>query len=156
IPQPLQPLAFSPDGKLFATSGGKNQTRIRVCETATGRQITALTGHDQAVLSLEFTADAAFLLSGSADRTALVWNLRRPAGFDGEAGTDKEVREMWGELRDGDAREAYRSICRLALCPQRTVAFFRKNLRTAPPREVKRIQQLIAELDSDKRAARDR
>jgi RNA polymerase sigma factor (sigma-70 family) len=68
-----QPLAFSPDGKLLAAPNVGNG--IVVWSVATGRQVDTLRGHGGQVYTLAFTPDSRRLLSGSADTTALMWDV---------------------------------------------------------------------------------
>jgi WD40 repeat protein len=72
-----QPLAFSPDGKLFAAASLDNG--IVLWSVATGRQVDVLQGHGGRVYTLSFTPDSQRLVSGSADTTALVWDVSRVA-----------------------------------------------------------------------------
>jgi WD40 repeat protein len=69
-------VAFSPDGKTLA-SAGDDQT-IRLWETATGKEIRRLTGHQSGISSVAFSPDGKRLASACADGTLLVWDLSRP------------------------------------------------------------------------------
>jgi RNA polymerase sigma factor (sigma-70 family) len=77
------PLAFSPDGKLVAAASSVDNS-IVVWSVATGRQVDTLRGHGGQVYTLAFTPDSRRLLSGSADTTALMWDvsqlIREPDG----------------------------------------------------------------------------
>jgi WD40 repeat protein len=89
-------LAFSPDGKYLAAGTNDPHGLIKIWEVATGRLVRTLPGrsdpargHSDAVLSLAYSQDGKRLLSGSYDRTAILWDL--------EAGTSKTFRghESW-------------------------------------------------------------
>jgi WD40 repeat protein len=71
-------LAFSPDGRTLATGGIAAEYRIEVWELATGKLRCRLAGHDGAVQSLAWAPDGRHLVSGSADSTALVWDVFGP------------------------------------------------------------------------------
>jgi WD40 repeat protein len=67
-------LAFSPDGKLLATSGGGSTISLR---DATGKELAQLTGHEGTVHSLAFSPDGKRLASsgGPFDRGARLWDV---------------------------------------------------------------------------------
>jgi RNA polymerase sigma factor (sigma-70 family) len=71
------PVAFSPDGKLFAVASSQPGTHIRLLETATGREVRKLEGFRGVVRSLAFMPDDRRLVSGMEDSSALVWDLTR-------------------------------------------------------------------------------
>jgi WD40 repeat protein len=73
-------VAFSPDGKLVASSGGEDE--VRLVEVATGKTRARLPGHHRPVSSLAFAPDGRTLVSGSGDNTALVWEV--PAALRGK------------------------------------------------------------------------
>jgi WD40 repeat protein len=70
-----QALAFSPDGKLIATSGQtppapnetKLSTEVRLWEAATGRQLWVVQKHSSVVHAFAFTRDARTLATGDED-----------------------------------------------------------------------------------------
>ncbi|MEH2206789.1 MAG: NACHT domain-containing protein [Nostoc sp.] len=66
-------VAFSPDGKLFAT-GGSNGV-VSLWETASGREILTYKGHTNWIRSIAFSPDGATLASGSADHTVRLWDI---------------------------------------------------------------------------------
>jgi WD40 repeat protein len=71
------PIAFSPDGKLFAVASVEPGARIRLLETATGLEVRKIEGFRGAVRSLAFMPDGNRLISGMEDSSALIWDLRR-------------------------------------------------------------------------------
>src|SRR5947207_15480611 len=64
-------VAFSPDGKLLASSG--NDNLVRLWEPQTGREVRRLTGHTGWVNTVTFAPDGKTLASGSADGTVRLW-----------------------------------------------------------------------------------
>jgi WD40 repeat protein len=83
-------LAFRPDGKTIASTsvkprpgwglgGGTLDTAIHLWEIATGKELQRLEGHQEEVWSIAFTRDGRTLASGSADGTALLWEVQRLA-----------------------------------------------------------------------------
>ena len=69
------PIAFSPDGKLFATSTaiGIDAVRPVIWDTATGKKLYDLS-HFSGVLDMMFTPDSKKLITGSRDKTAKIWD----------------------------------------------------------------------------------
>jgi WD40 repeat protein len=72
-PSNVYAVAFAPDGKTVA-SGGFNEV-VRVWDVATGKLISALSGHTMPVNDLAFAPDGKTLASGSEDNTVRLWDL---------------------------------------------------------------------------------
>lgn len=76
-------IALSPDGRLMAAGGwfGKDSTSttccgdIRLYEFATGKLVALLKGHESRTLRLAFSPDGKKLISGSRDKTAIIWDV---------------------------------------------------------------------------------
>jgi len=68
-------VAFSPDGKMFASAGWDGT--VIVWETTTGNLIRRLAGHSNSVRAVTFSPDGRYLASGAEDGKVLLWNLRR-------------------------------------------------------------------------------
>ena len=66
-------LAFSPDSKILATTGNP------VChlwDTATGKELRQLQGHQDGLRSVAFSPDGKHLTTTSYDLTARIWDVR--------------------------------------------------------------------------------
>ena len=61
------PLAFSPDGKFFASGGGAEENAVTVWRTATGQPVKKFVGHHAKVRLLAFSPDGHMLASGVDD-----------------------------------------------------------------------------------------
>jgi WD40 repeat protein len=66
-------LALSPDGVTLATT--ESSTAIRIWNTATGEQISKITGYNTYINAMVFSPDGTMLLAGLDDSTARLWNV---------------------------------------------------------------------------------
>jgi WD40 repeat protein/serine/threonine protein kinase len=65
-------VAFSPDGRRFATAGFDDKARI--WDARSGRLLATASGHTGSIYSVAFSPDGRRLATGSADGTARIWN----------------------------------------------------------------------------------
>jgi WD40 repeat protein len=65
-------VAFSPDGRTIA-SGGHDRV-VRLWETASGKELLQLRGHQDVVDAVAFSPDGKLLATGSADKTIRLWD----------------------------------------------------------------------------------
>jgi WD40 repeat protein len=93
--QPLTPVtaaALSRDGRYIAV--GLEDRAVVLWDTASGRPVRTLAGHQGAVLSVCFSSDGRHILSGSADFTAILWDTEtgaRVRTFKGHTGSVASV-----------------------------------------------------------------
>lgn len=73
--QEAGPIAFSPDGKLFAEAVGKAGGRIRLWSVAAEGEVGSIDIGRGTVRSLAFMPDGKRLISGMHDSTAIIWDL---------------------------------------------------------------------------------
>ncbi len=143
-------LAFSPDGRTLAW-GSHSDPRVHLLEVGTGKERHVFTGHRGGVVSLTYSADGKSLVSSGNDTTLLVWDLTVRDG----ALSAAEIEAGWNDLL-GDAPRAYRAVRKLAASPTSVVDFLRRRIKPTAPVDEKRIASLIAALDSDDFAARQK
>ena len=72
--QPINFIAYSPDGRYIATASFDNS--VRLWNGQTGKFIKTLRGHVQSVYQLAWSADSRLLCSSSQDSTLKIWELR--------------------------------------------------------------------------------
>jgi RNA polymerase sigma factor (sigma-70 family) len=147
-------VALSTDGKLLASGEGN---AISVRELATGKELCRLLGHRDAIHGLAFSPDARRLASASWDTTALVWDVSdvRPERPGGAVASD-DLNSLWDDLAGADAARAHQAILHLSRSPGRAVPFLARRLRPVAAADAQRVARLIAELDSQEPAVRER
>jgi WD40 repeat protein len=151
-------LAFSPDGRTLAWAGGQSGT-VYLGELATVRVRRRFTGHRGPVWSLAFSKDGKVLISGSADTTALIWDLTgrlEAAGTRAKPRSQESVKAQWDSLAVSDAAAAYRAVQVLVADPERSIPYLAGRLRPQMAVEKERLARLISELDSDHFNVRER
>jgi WD40 repeat protein len=144
--------AFSPDGRTLAL-GMWDQT-IRLWDAFTGQEIRRFHGHQDAVVALAFSPDGRKLASGSRDGTALIWDLTD--GISESAPNAEELRVLWDDLDGTDAVRADRAFWTLAATPKAALPLLRERLRADNLSASPDLDRLIANLDDEHFAVREK
>ncbi|MGE3804333.1 MAG: sigma-70 family RNA polymerase sigma factor [Gemmataceae bacterium] len=146
-------LAFTRDGKALAAADMQN--RLCFWDLRTGKLVARQHSPVQ-MRALAFLPDGR-LASANSDTTALLWDaslyldqLPAPGGKLDE----ENLHQLWQELLDRDASVAGRAQARLQSAPTQSLALFEKRLEPAQPIDARRVDKLIADLDSDDFAVR--
>jgi RNA polymerase sigma factor (sigma-70 family) len=156
-PEHVRCVDFSADGRMLATGSVDNS--VRLWEVASGRERACLQGHQFAMSAVSFSPDGRLLASSSADQTALVWDLTgrfRDGRFQPQPLSAVEVESCWKDLGHADAARAYRAIVALWGSPKEAIAFLKVRLSPMTALDSKRLAPLLAALDSDQFAERDK
>ncbi len=146
-------LVFSRDGRLLAAA---REQRIDVFEVATGKRRHEFAGHEGGVGALAFSRDGQRLVSGGVDGCVTVWDLTGLSGKPVAKLEAKDLDQLWFDLSSADARTASAAIGRLASRPLKSTSFLRERLTVVNDADVKRMEALVVELDSDQFRIRDR
>jgi WD40 repeat protein len=89
-------LALSPDGRRLAVGGQFHRSdraagsAVRVYDFVSGKVEALLRGHEDVVFALAFAPDGKHLLSGSGDKTAIIWDVA----------TGQRIHRLSGHARD--------------------------------------------------------
>jgi RNA polymerase sigma factor (sigma-70 family) len=130
--------SFGPNGVWMAMADGMD---VQLWDVATGTRLDRLIGHRGTVLSAEFAHDGRSVLSVSADRTALVWEVKPPKA------APRPAEQLWTDLA-GNPDAAFRAVWDAAAQPD-CAKVFRAKL---PPASVPTTGPLTAEHWRQKRA----
>ena len=141
LPIGASAVAFSGDGRFLATA--QPEGAIQIWETATWTVQNEFKGHRDRATALTF-APSGQLLSGSADTTVLAWDLRPSRNTTGSMET------AWIEFAKPESSAAFKAEGRFLAAPAEAVKFFADKIKAVEAPDAKRIQQLLAALDSDK------
>jgi RNA polymerase sigma factor (sigma-70 family) len=132
-------LAFSPDGRLLASS---DKYDVHVWEVATGKRVRTFRGHRNEIESLKFSGNGRRLASAAHDSTVLVWDVSGPSKGD--------PAEWWTDLASDDPAIAYAAVGKLAdAADDVTIPLLKKHLHPVTTADAERTWKLITELDSD-------
>jgi WD40 repeat protein len=134
--------ALSADGLWLAT--GDQYGKLTLWDVATGKRLGAWEGHRDMITSIGF-AGPGRVLTGSADLTALLWDLnpRKPP-----------AKPVWQALSGDDVADAYRAAWAIAADP-RGPELLRSRIAAATPPEAAKVNQCIADLGADRFAVRE-
>lgn len=143
-------VAFAPHGQWIAYA--HQPGRIAILETITSKEVLSLHGHHGDIASVAFSPNGVKLLSGGRDTTALLWSvlpkkIALPASWSDD---DK----LWQDL-GGPTERAYGVAWALIAHPARAMDVLAKRLEPDSGATEKEIQELIANLSSDKFPQRD-
>jgi WD40 repeat protein len=140
--------AFSPDGRCLAV--GASDGSVRLVEVASGDERRRWDGHKGGVMKLLFSPDGALLASGSWDRTVLVWDVLPVPTV-----PPPDLTPLWSEL-GGEAATAFAAMLKLHSAGDRAVALLAGHVQPAPAADTTRIADLVADLDNERFAVREK
>jgi WD40 repeat protein len=149
-------VCYAPDGKWLARQSGRS---IELWDVRRGQKIHTFSGHDGWVSGLAFGRDGRTLVSCSHDTTGLVWDVASVLARQPRRAIQPEAGDMttaWNELANPDAKVAYRAAMLMVEAPTPSLALLRKHWKPLAHPSQKEIGALLAKLDSDVAAERER
>jgi WD40 repeat protein len=153
-------LAFSPDGRLLA-SGGFQEPPVCLWDLASGEVVGRLRG-DMEIGPLAFSPEGTRLAVVSSptvlvcDVAALCGKRKLEEVARSPAPSEDRLEELWAELAGSDGARAYRAVLRLGAAGPTGAALLKRRLKGDSAPDAARIDRLIAELDSDDFATREK
>jgi WD40 repeat protein len=149
-------VAFSPNGRTLAVSNEPGE--VYLLEVATGKQ-RRLLKTDRDLSCLSFSGDSMALVTGNYNTTAMVWDVTgaRTEGrmANGELST-KDLARLWSDLGGTDAEAAYRAIGAMVVAAKQSLPYLRERVQPAKGPDAPHIVGLIADLQNDKFAVREK
>jgi hypothetical protein len=151
--------SFVTDGRIVAFARGSAEDASIIVWDAVTKQVARLQPNEQ-VVSMALSSDGNMVASALADSTVLIWDLSkiRAKLQTKEMSNPRSValESLWADLAAGDARRAYLAIHQLAAQPHEAVSFLGKHIRATEPTDIRRLDQLVSDLDSNSFANRRR
>jgi hypothetical protein len=153
---PVKTLAFAQDGKLLVTAGDSGQ--VRLWDVASGKEERVFVAPN-GVNALVMDRDGKRIVTAGEAGSVIVWDLTRdekPLPKDFKL-TAKDLESSWADLASDEGGKAYAALRMLRADPARSLPYLQERLKPRAERpDEKKIKQLIADLDADEFATREK
>jgi WD40 repeat protein len=148
---------FTPDGRILMAPGSREVVLVHLpSEKIVGK----VTGDAGSVTRAFLSPDGRRLATArNAESSALIWDVadlvKQPLPAVGKP-DGADLRRWWAELRDDRPGVAYQAVWRFAAAREQGLPFLADVLRPVKAAEPAAVARLIADLDSDEFAVRER
>ena len=139
-------------------SGGRDGA-VYLWEALTGKEICVLEGHDGEILDIAASPDGRSLASAGQGGTVLVWDTRptslaRPSGL--PPSVPLRLETQWEQLAEGDTPMALMAMVKLIGAGDEAAIFLEGHLKPVTDEVPKSVRRLIADLNDEEFATRQR
>jgi hypothetical protein len=147
-------VSWSTDGKTLASASDRT---IRLWDAATGKEIRSFGAKQCRFANIAFSPDGLRLASANSDTTVLVWTVPSVPLEDRKLSND-DLSRHWKDLASEDGSRADLAVWTLVAAPEQSVAMLKQKLAPPPrdPKWAEKLAALIADLDSEEFAVRDK
>jgi WD40 repeat protein len=141
-------LAFSPDGRLLATTESLSET-VHVWNVRTGKELTHFAGGHGTSGRLAFSPDGKLLAVGGSSGNTILWDVSTLDHGLGPKPPAKDLARFWKTLAAKEGEGVLQAVYSLAAARDDAVALIRAEVRPAVPLDGKRLARLLTDLDDD-------
>jgi RNA polymerase sigma factor (sigma-70 family) len=146
--------AFSRDGRFLAAIAPEGD--LFLWDVRRGKELHRFKGFDSLVTSLAFSPDGRRVVSGHFNSTLLVWDVPLPESTPAVKLGAESMTKAWADLAGSDASRAFRARWTLASASEEAVSFLQEHLHPAKAADPQRLRRLLADLDSEQFAIREK
>ncbi|HEY7425249.1 MAG TPA: hypothetical protein VH682_13540 [Gemmataceae bacterium] len=148
-------VAFTPDGRTLVT--GSYDCTVKLWDVSKGTELAKLDRHTGTPAVVAVSPDGKTVASAGRRKEIRFLDIERWTKSKADDGklSEEDLQKAWEALGGDDAPAAYRAFGSLVRAPRQAISFLQQRLSPVPALP-KRVTQLVADLDSDKFAARER
>jgi RNA polymerase sigma factor (sigma-70 family) len=143
----IRAAAFSPDGRYLAIA--VPEYRIQIWEVAMWTKRCEFKSISDQSITLTF-GPGGRLFTGNQDTTVLAFDMRPP-----RVAGSLTLESAWNDLAKRDAAESFQSEGRFLETPADAVKFIAERIKPVETLDPKRVERLLADLDSNEFAVRE-
>jgi WD40 repeat protein len=152
VPTPaVTSTAFSPDGRFLAALSQMSDT-VLLFDAIRGKALGRFACGQGSVAALAFSADSKTLLTSGRDGTVLLWDVAAaspPVLHTAMMRTPEEMEKLWTNLRSDHVLQASDAMWALVAAGKPGLTLLTQRVGPAPKLDPAKIENLVADLDSN-------